>query len=1098
MSFPSPPLLIHGPAGDGKRDLCVRLASERRNRGENVWILVRTLARARFLQRRAMEEGRGLVDHPFLTFQELTRLLLPEIRPPRALLTPASRELLLREVVRQEGQGTDLARFPRQPGILTAVGEWLGALGRAGISTLAHLEETLPRYRRPGPREQALMGVLVAYEEALERRGVTDLDRAPRRIAAALRNSQQNPYFPIPDLLVVEGFEAAGPEEIPPLRALAERALEVWATVDGETPPLLPWLVGAEPWSTPRFASSQGVEHELPSPPHVEVRTSPHHRSELEAIAREIRRLLDQGASPSQIGVVFPHVEASLDEVEEVFPRFSIPFSALGGRPLSKVPVAHLVKALLDLPRQGWDLGILRAVVDSPLVRLPDSPLEAPPTGPLPASLSLGRMRLEFARFCNLAREAGVRRLDREGEVQVRAWLLSLPLDRREEESVSEEPSALVPRMNAMLTRIGHWKSLFPSPQDSFTLVGFSAWLKGLLARTGLLRRAAAPVGELPSLPDGFLFGTDPGLEALQRARNWNGAAGVALARAMEEFEGADSLFPHPPLPFSELAGLFLDSLKGRQVHRSGNEEGVAVMGRLHLPGVRLQHLYLTGLTDGEFPVPLARPVLFREEEALQIGATQGGPEEGRRLWQQALHGASRVILSHPLREGNRPLLPSLLLGEGALPPPQPFPPAGQVFPPLSRGDAHLLLGGVAAGRVGMEEDQIVALAHEGGGPHLLAGMAMHRQRLFSPLGVYDGVLASPWALSNLSQRWGSAFSASTLEGLARCPMRVFLQKVLGIEEPMEIKEEMDPLERGGLLHRILRRFYAEPEGTAVDKAFVERRQANPEGWVEEGRLRLASIAKSEFNRPGSRDLVWQEAREVLTRGLEAETGDEQGLLLDFLIHEAEGVSSGLVPDCLEGSFGLTRHEGPLLSPQPVAVWTGGQPDDPPPLKLRGAVDRIDRLTGEGWVGYVVYDYKTGAAPATREEVLKGGAFQLPLYLLAVLEVLGGDHPLPLGAAYYQLTPRTLPVLRAHFLAQEWETPWKPASRLKQVPAIELKATLLDIARRGAQVAADAQGGLLSYTRLGRSEGGCASCPMARACTVDHQRMIGLPMGIPQ
>ncbi len=112
-----------------------------------------------------------------------------------------------------------------------------------------------------------------------------------------------------------------------------------------------------------------------------------------------------------------------------------------------------------------------------------------------------------------------------------------------------------------------------------------------------------------------------------------------------------------------------------------------------------------------------------------------------------------------------------------------------------------------------------------------------------------------------------------------------------------------------------------------------------------------------------------------------------------FLV--AESVRAGEVePVAFEVAFGIAGEGAPGEVREPVEIALGGGRS----FRLRGSIDRVDRdAAGQ----FHVWDYKTGAAMYTREElgIAAGRQIQPALYALAweSLQARGREAPRPAG-----------------------------------------------------------------------------------------------------
>ena len=231
----------------------------------------------------------------------------------------------------------------------------------------------------------------------------------------------------------------------------------------------------------------------------------------------------------------------------------------------------------------------------------------------------------------------------------------------------------------------------------------------------------------------------------------------------------------------------------------------------------------------------------------------------------------------------------------------------------------------------------------------------------------FDGNLAH--LSSELASRGPSAataiVSATRLQSWAACPHAYFMQYVLGVdvvERPEDITQLL-PLDRGTLVHAVLDRFVRAGGGLADTELLHQ--------LVDEECDRLEARGLS------GRRLPWRRDRRAIHAELEA------WLRADARLRE----DSGLVTVATEHRFDDV-----------VVALSDGRT-----LRMRGAVDRIDRAEGGT---LVVYDYKTGStswyADLGPENPVGGGTrLQLPVYALAARAAAGADERTPVEAYYW-------------------------------------------------------------------------------------------------
>lgn len=241
--------------------------------------------------------------------------------------------------------------------------------------------------------------------------------------------------------------------------------------------------------------------------------------------------------------------------------------------------------------------------------------------------------------------------------------------------------------------------------------------------------------------------------------------------------------------------------------------------------------------------------------------------------------------------------------------------------------------------------------------------------------GAFCGILEDAAARGLVRERFTrEALSPTRLERYAECPFAFFAEKVLGLSEPEEETPEIQPKDRGTILHAVLERFYrdhlkdfrraagdarAERELSAIAGRLLD--QAFEEHAALVGR---ASPALAPLERRSMRLMI------------------EQAILLELA--EARSLEDPLSPVACEWAFGSGADKA-LEIPVPGEA----------PARIGGRIDRID--ADEHRSRFLIVDYKTGRrVESVRGNILRGLHLQLPLYAEAVKRFLF-PHALPLG-----------------------------------------------------------------------------------------------------
>jgi len=291
------------------------------------------------------------------------------------------------------------------------------------------------------------------------------------------------------------------------------------------------------------------------------------------------------------------------------------------------------------------------------------------------------------------------------------------------------------------------------------------------------------------------------------------------------------------------------------------------------------------------------------------------------------------------------------------------------------------------------------------------------------------------------ASRNGRGTSATTLERIAQCPFRHFLQEGLGVRPIEEGQQDadvwLDALTKGRELHALFARVMRTMRNEKR-RPGVKRDLGTLLAW---GRERLARL-KADMP-PPSDEVYSRESREFL---------DD---LESFLAAECDG-RHGSDPVGFEVAFGipLDRADGePLASATPLALDLG----DTRTLELHGWIDRINRL-GAG--DYEVVDYKTGGywRDSWKGEFAGGRRLQHAIYGVAAVPLLKAADP----KARVTRGRYLFPSVKGRGRSKSIATP----SNAKLVAVLR---DLADVVGTGAFVSAD-------------DEDTCTFCEFAAAC----------------
>ncbi|MDB5809225.1 MAG: hypothetical protein JWN94_1347 [Betaproteobacteria bacterium] len=315
----------------------------------------------------------------------------------------------------------------------------------------------------------------------------------------------------------------------------------------------------------------------------------------------------------------------------------------------------------------------------------------------------------------------------------------------------------------------------------------------------------------------------------------------------------------------------------------------VQILGILESAGLEFDHLWVSGLTDDAWPLP-ARPnpfiaVALQKKAGIPEAAADTALALDRRITDDWIAAAEEVVVSHPLREKDRELLPSALISTL---------PEGEVnVPDFPRYRDTL-----------------------------------HAARLLHT--VADGI-APPYTAREV--RGGTRVLADQ----AACPFRAYARHRLGADGISTPADGLDARDRGNLLHALMAQLWetlqtkarldaltaAELTAAIEDAAsFAVAKVRSQRAGILEGRL--AELERARLARLAREWLLVESTRgdfEVVSRE-ERRTLEVAGLAFTGRIDRMDWTSDG-VP---VGGHILIDYKTGRATPND---WLGNRPDDP-------------------------------------------------------------------------------------------------------------------------------------------------------------------------
>jgi len=266
---------------------------------------------------------------------------------------------------------------------------------------------------------------------------------------------------------------------------------------------------------------------------------------------------------------------------------------------------------------------------------------------------------------------------------------------------------------------------------------------------------------------------------------------------------------------------------------------------------------------------------------------------------------------------------------------------------------------------------------------------AAHQRWKAGPCTEFDGRITDAALLDELARRHTGRpiFSAARLNSFGQCPWQYFATYILKLAPQAEPERRLEPARRGTFCHDVLFRLMRSLAGDA--KSPVRLADVPPDKLEAELDAAIGAEARLIESRRPPYPVLWQIQLGHMRRDLRA-----------YLQSAAAPAALATRALRFELSFGLELdadqpHDESSTS-EPVAVATpAGE------IRLRGRLDRVDRVAFGDVEGLLVVDYKTGKLPSEKD-VIEGRNLQMPLYAAAAEALLGQKC---VGGAFHKIGP---------------------------------------------------------------------------------------------
>ena len=389
------------------------------------------------------------------------------------------------------------------------------------------------------------------------------------------------------------------------------------------------------------------------------------------------------------------------------------------------------------------------------------------------------------------------------------------------------------------------------------------------------------------------------------------------------------------------------------------NPGGVSVLPAANLEEASFRQVYVMGLRENEFPFLKSESWIYNDRERSDLAAlgltlpcSADGYKEDVHFFANACASAKeRLVFTFSEEEESNvsPYISEILALFTDLKI-QEKPAVKHPEECLSREELALVLG-----RQGNDE----ALRKIVGKEILEAGCSDLRRRQNEQ--DWCGLLSDQAIVGQVNRIIGNRFSASKLETYRGCPFRFLVSYGWRQQLPEKAEEELNPMQRGNLLHIVLERFIKNHLGEQLTMLQWEKL------WEEVDRIFSQVCREMTDSGVIYAGDFWEHDKEI-----------QRASLHNWLRSEISYSEKGSFrPEAVEQDFGRNGIEGMQMQAGPHRIY------------LNGKIDRIDK-TGNG---YYITDYKSGNAPGKMDFL--DTDLQLPLYLLATAELFAA----PAGAS---------------------------------------------------------------------------------------------------
>jgi ATP-dependent helicase/nuclease subunit B len=986
-----PGTLLTGAAGYGKTQAAISHIKSMLNHKlfGKIWVLLPTELQISTFRTRLMQEM-GDSAHfgvEFFDFYDLYARLLELANIPQRRVKDAARFRILRHVL--DDVATKLRHFntiAHMPGFLALAADFIRELKQAEITP----EHFLSVANTPKDHDLAL--IYEGYQTFLRSQYLVDSEGEGWLALAQFEDGVSMPLNV--DLLLIDGYDQFNPVQARLLGQLVASLPETFLTLTYEADraetahrrfaQTFAQLTEAGDWHVKTLTlnamlnRSATLAHltrhlfdifgeSINNDGAVSMVEAPDRQREVQTVLRRVKRLLLDGTAPDEIAIVARSLEPYNAYFLETAPAYGVPLAVRHGAPLKENPAVAAFLGLIDLHADDFRRRSVMDALHSPYLESPDL------------------IDVQIDKLDLVSR----------GRIVIRGcdeWLNAIEAAGKLKSNEDEVPlDALSPDEAVQLRNVLSRFFDRTTPIETATARQYVRWLEALIGPDPVPFEEPSDEDEAQKQTTHFnvLSQIRNGIEPALVARDL--AAIETLKRVMLDVLSAYELVdPYADVDWATFRLDLQTAIDNACVNtaRMGSRTGRVLLASVfEARGLPHDHIFMLGLSEGEFPARAPENSLYSDDERRQLQARQlpiltraEAADETSLFYEMTALAKQSFTLTRSYideRSNDWPASPfwravqQLVEVEVER---LPIAAAIRLEEAARLSEAMLALAQSLSGKLSepssAAHNWMVSQAElSARWANALRGRKIEMNRAARGIAhnAHTGHLFDPVLRKIVAEMLGPErlWSASQFNEYGICPYRFFAKRMLRLEVLEEPEEGMDQLQLGTLYHEILEYTYRQiayeelvigPENQAKALAILDQM--------------LDRFLRDAPERHGFRETaLWPHEQIILRRKLRSLVA------LDF------SSDSPLIK-----KFGeATRHN---IRQEVRFGWDNQQAmvlDGPAgPLKVRGQIDRVDQIGNQA----IVIDYKSGSGKITPDDMVEGRNIQMMLYIYAAPQVM--------------------------------------------------------------------------------------------------------------